>query len=52
LAAALGPTGLLRFMRLGLLLVCKLTEEEYTGPGSLLLTVVGHGDGQGCDGAR
>src|SRR5436305_595422 len=32
-----GPAGLLRFMRFGLLPVRKLTEEEFTGPGSLLL---------------
>ncbi len=37
LAATLGPTGLLRFMRFGLLPVRKLTDEEFTGPGSLLL---------------
>ena len=37
LAASLGPAGLLRFMRFGLLPVRKLTEEEFSGPGSLLL---------------
>lgn len=37
LAATLGPTGLLRFMRFGLLPVRKLTDEEFSGPGSLLL---------------
>jgi phytoene dehydrogenase-like protein len=37
LAATLGPTGLLRFTRFGLLPVRRLAEEEFTGPGSLLL---------------
>lgn len=37
LAATLGPAGLLRFMRFGLLPVRKLIDEEFSGPGSLLL---------------
>jgi phytoene dehydrogenase-like protein len=37
LVAALGPAGLLRFTRFGLLPVRRLAEEEFTGPGSLLL---------------
>jgi phytoene dehydrogenase-like protein len=37
LAATLGPAGLLRFIRFGLLPVRKLIEEEFSGPGSLLL---------------
>jgi phytoene dehydrogenase-like protein len=37
LVAALGPSGLLRFARFGLLPVRRLAEEEFTGPGSLLL---------------
>ena len=39
LAARLGPAGLLRFARLGLLPVQRLAEEEFSGPGAgLLLT--------------
>jgi phytoene dehydrogenase-like protein len=37
LAATLRATGLLRFLRFALLPVRKLTEEEFSGPGSLLL---------------
>ena len=37
LVASLGPTGLLRFTRFGLLPVRRLADEEFTGPGSLLL---------------
>lgn len=37
LAAKLGGPGLLRFARFGLLPVRRLLEEEFTGPGSLLL---------------
>ncbi len=37
LVAELGPTGLLRFTRFGLLPVRRLAEEEFTGPGSLLV---------------
>ena len=37
LAAKLRARGLLRFMRFGLLPVRKLAEEEFSGPGSLLL---------------
>ncbi|MGB8960403.1 MAG: NAD(P)/FAD-dependent oxidoreductase [Pseudonocardiaceae bacterium] len=37
LVAALGPSELLRFARFGLLPVRRLAEEEFTGPGSLLV---------------
>jgi phytoene dehydrogenase-like protein len=37
LAAALGPAGLLKFARFGLLPVRRLAEEEFTGPGGPLL---------------
>lgn len=37
LAARLGPSGLLHFARLAMLPVRRLAEEEFTGPGSLLL---------------
>ncbi len=37
LVAALGPTGLLRFARFGLLPVRRLAEEEFSGPGGSLL---------------
>lgn len=38
LAAALRPRGMLRFARFALLPVRKLSEEEFTGPGSLLVS--------------